>query len=97
MRLTKKPVPGSILNPAKLRGAARDSICEQCHLAGDVRISNPGKSMADFQPGQSLEDSYAVYVAAQQPGKTLKVVSHSEQRALSVWARRRQALVRKLP
>jgi hypothetical protein len=83
----KKPVPGSIVNPAKLPGAARDSICQQCHLAGEVRIPNPGKSMADFQPGQSLEDSYTVYVAAQPPGKTLKVVNHSEQLALSACAR----------
>ena len=82
-----KPVPGSILNPAKLHGAARDSICEQCHLAGEVRIPNPGKSMADFEPGHSLEDSYTVYVAAQPAGKTLKVVSHAEQLALSVCAR----------
>jgi hypothetical protein len=65
----KNPVPGSILNPAKLRRAARDSICEQCHLAGEVRIPNPGKSITDFQPGQSLEDAYTVYVAAQPPGK----------------------------
>ncbi|MGA2737256.1 MAG: hypothetical protein ABSG65_07360 [Bryobacteraceae bacterium] len=83
----KNPVPGSILNPAKLRRAARDSICEQCHLAGEVRIPNPGKSIADFQPGQSLEDAYTVYVAAQPPGKALKVVSHAEQLALSVCAR----------
>jgi hypothetical protein len=83
----KKPVPGSILNPAKLRGAVRDSICEQCHLAGEVRIPNPGKSMADFQPGRSLEESYTVYVAAQPAGKTLKVVSHAEQLALSFCAR----------
>jgi len=47
-------VPGSIVNPAKLQQAARDSICEQCHLAGEVRIPNPGKSMADFQPGQRV-------------------------------------------
>ena len=83
-----KPVPGSILNPAKLQGAARDSICEQCHLTGEVRIPNPGRSMADFRPGQSLEDSYTVYVAAQPAGKTLKVVSHAEQLALSVCARK---------
>ena len=83
----RKPVPGSILNPAKLSGAARDSICEQCHLAGEVRIPNPGKSMADFQPGQSLEDSYTVYVAAQPADSTLKVISHAEQLALSVCAR----------
>jgi hypothetical protein len=81
------PVPGSILNPAKLRGAARASVCEQCHLAGEVRIPNPGKSMADFQPGQSLEEAYTVYVASQPAGKTVKVVSHAEQLALSVCAR----------
>jgi hypothetical protein len=79
----KNPVPGSIVNPAKLQGAARDSICEQCHLAGEVRIPNPGKSMADFQPGQRLEDAYTIYVSAQPAGGTLKVISHAEQLALS--------------
>jgi len=83
----KNPVPGSIVNPAKLSGAGRDSICEQCHLTGEVRIPNPGKSMADFRPGQSLEKSFTIYVAAGQDGKTLKVVSHAEQLALSTCAR----------
>jgi hypothetical protein len=83
----KKPVPGSIVNPAKLQGAARDSICEQCHLAGEVRIPNPGKSMADFQPGQRLEESYTIYIAAQIESGTLKVISHAEQLALSSCAR----------
>jgi len=68
----KNPVPGSIVNPAKLQAAARDSVCEQCHLSGEVRIPNPGKSIADFQPGQRLEDSYSVYVAAHPPGTTVK-------------------------
>ena len=83
----KRPVPGSIVNPAKLEARARDSICEQCHLAGEVRIPNPGKSMADFQPGQRLEDAFTIYVAAQPAGATLKVVSHAEQLALSACAR----------
>jgi hypothetical protein len=83
----KNPVPGSILNPANLRGAARDSVCEQCHLAGEVRIPNPGRSMADFQPGQNLEETYTVYVPAQPAGKTIKVVSHAERLALSRCAR----------
>jgi len=73
------PGVGSIINPAKLAGAARVSICEQCHLAGEVRISNPGKSIADFQRGQLLEDTYTIYIAAQPAGGTLKVISHSEQ------------------
>ena len=83
----KNPVPGSIVNPAKLQVAARDSICEQCHLAGEVRIPNPGKRIADFQPGRALEDTFTVYVAAQPAGKTIKVVSHVEQLALSACAR----------
>jgi hypothetical protein len=75
------------VNPAKLHGAARDSVCEQCHLTGEARIPNPGKSIADFQPGQRLEDVYTVYIGAQTAGKTLKVVSHAEQLARSVCAR----------
>ena len=84
----KNPVPGSIVNPAKLQGAVRDSICEQCHLAGEIRIPNPGKSMADYQPGQRLEDAYTIYVAAPTAGGTLKVISHAEQLADSACARR---------
>jgi hypothetical protein len=83
----KRPVRGSIVNPAKLQGAARDSICEQCHLAGEVRIPNPGKRMADFQPGQRIEEAYTIYVAAQPAGGTLKVISHAEQLALSMCSR----------
>lgn len=83
----KNLAPGSIVNPAKLQGAARDSICEQCHLAGEVRIPNPGKNMADYQPGQRLEDAYTIFTAAQPPGTTLKVISHAEQLALSACAR----------
>lgn len=83
----KNPVAGSIVNPAKLPAAARDSICEQCHLSGEIRIPNPGKTMADFQPGERLETSYTIYVAAQPASGSLKVISHAEQLALSVCAR----------
>jgi Flp pilus assembly protein TadD len=83
----KRPVPGSIINPAHLPEAARDSVCEQCHLAGEIRIPNPGKTVADFQPGQVLEDSYTVYVARHEGEKTIKVISQSEQLRLSVCAR----------
>lgn len=84
----KNPVPGSILNPAKLNGAARDSICEQCHLAGEVRIPNPGKSIADFQPGRPLEDAFTIYLAPRSSSAGLKVISQSEQLALSACARK---------
>jgi hypothetical protein len=83
----KNPVPGTIINPAKLAPAARDSICEQCHLSGEVRIPNPGKSIADFQPGQRMEDVYTVYVVPHGPEKSIKVISQAEQLAMSACAR----------
>ena len=46
------PRAGTIINPAKLEPAARDSICEQCHLLGVGRVLNPAKTFGDFRPGQ---------------------------------------------
>lgn len=83
----KNPVRGTVLNPAKLSPPERDSICEQCHLAGEIRIPNPGKAIPDFEPGQTLEQSYTVYVAAHGPEQTVKVVSQAEQLALSTCKR----------
>jgi hypothetical protein len=81
----RRPVPGSIVNPAKLAPSARDSICEQCHLAGVARIENPGRNFADFHPGERLEEVFTVYVRA--GAGTFKVISHAEQLALSACAR----------
>jgi hypothetical protein len=86
----KRPVPGSIVNPAKLERAARDSVCEQCHLSGVVRILNPRKNFADFRPGQPLEEVFTVYREALPPGvppAEFKVISHPEQLAASTCAR----------
>jgi len=84
----RRPVPGSIVNPAKLAPAARDSICEQCHLAGVTRIPNPGTHFADFHPGQRLEEVFTVYTRA--GARAFKVISHAEQLALSACARKSQ-------
>jgi len=83
----KNPAPGSIVNPARLTGGARDSICEQCHLRGEIRIPNPGKAIGDFRPGQSTEDIFTIYVSKRSENGTVKVISHSEQLALSLCAR----------
>jgi len=87
----RAPVPGSIVNPAKLPPRARDSICEQCHLNGEERVPNPGKQLADFHPGQELEDVFSVYVnpESKDPSQRnpFKVVSQVQQLALSVCAR----------
>jgi tetratricopeptide (TPR) repeat protein len=82
----KHPGPGSIVNPAKLAPAARDSICEQCHLVGVTqRILNPGKHFADFHPGRQLEDVFTLYTRA--GARAFRVISHAEQLALSACAR----------
>ena len=84
------PRAGTIVNPAKLEPARRDSVCEQCHLFGVARVPNPGKSFGDFVAGQRLEDTFTVYHNAVPPGSApgaFKVISHVEQLALSVCAR----------
>jgi photosynthetic reaction center cytochrome c subunit len=85
------PRAGTIINPAKLDHAARDSICEQCHLLGVGRVLNPGKKVADFRPGQSLEDVFTTYRNVSPPGadaEKFKVISHVEQLARSTCARK---------
>jgi photosynthetic reaction center cytochrome c subunit len=84
------PRAGTIVNPAKLEPAARDSVCEQCHLFGVARVPNPGKKLSDFVPGQRLEDTFTIYHDAVPPGSSagaFKVISHVEQLALSACAR----------
>jgi hypothetical protein len=81
----RRPVPGSIVNPAKLPPAARDSVCEQCHLAGVARILNPGKTFEDFKPGQPLEETFTVFTPGGPRG--FRVISHSEQLAQSMCSR----------
>lgn len=72
----------TIVNPARLPPAERDSVCEQCHLNGEARVPNPGKDFSSFQPGQKLEDAFSVFVY-NRASVDLKVVSHTEQLSLS--------------
>ncbi|HXZ34064.1 MAG TPA: c-type cytochrome [Terriglobales bacterium] len=81
------PHAGTIINPAKLDPAARNSVCEQCHLFGVARVPNPGKELSDFVPGQRLEDTFTIYVDANPMGN-FKVISHVQQLALSACARK---------
>ncbi|MGH2361814.1 MAG: hypothetical protein ACRDGM_14905, partial [bacterium] len=78
-----QPSAGNIVNPRNLKRRARDSICEQCHLAGEARIPNPGRAFQDFSAGHELEEVFSVYIG----GKGFKVVSHAEQLAQSACAR----------
>jgi hypothetical protein len=89
----RKPSRANIVNPVRLPPAARASVCEQCHLSGEARITNPGRRITDFQAGQDLEGFFSIYVFATPPGAALdtssiKVISHVEQLKKSACARK---------
>jgi hypothetical protein len=74
----------SIVNPARLTPKRRDQVCYQCHLQLDVRENIEGKSIADYRPGQDLEN----YIrrssnAAADPFSRFKSSSHVNQMELS--------------
>jgi predicted CXXCH cytochrome family protein len=73
-------------NPAKLAPAARDSICAQCHLSGEVRVSRPGKESRTLTAGGLLADDLTVFVRAGSPSD-LRVTSHVENLAQSACKR----------
>jgi tetratricopeptide (TPR) repeat protein len=74
--------PKAIVNPARLRPAERDAVCQQCHLEGEARVLRRGRRLYDFRPGLLLESFWTVFVAADRdaPGKS---VNHVEQLAAS--------------
>jgi hypothetical protein len=83
-RHLSRPVRTTIVNPARLEPDRRDAVCEQCHLSGEARIPSPRMEFSDFRPGMRMEDVFSVYVGhASGDSRGLKVVSHSEQMALS--------------
>jgi hypothetical protein len=75
-----------MLNPAKLAAKERDSICEQCHLSGEIRIPKSGKDDLAFRPGDRLADDLTVFVRSASPS-SMKVTSHSEDLAQSACKR----------
>ncbi len=83
------PKMENIVSPARLAPAARDSVCEQCHLIGVARVVNPGKKLTDFKAGDALESVLTIYrnVAPTGTEGQFKVISHAEQLALSMCAR----------
>ncbi len=75
-----------MVNPAKLPPAARDSICAQCHLSGEVRVSRAGKQETALTAGGLLADDLTVFVRAGSPSE-LRVTSHVENLAQSACKR----------
>jgi Cytochrome c554 and c-prime len=69
-----------LINPKRLPSRRRDSICEQCHLSGEVRIPQAGRRTEDFRPGADLADFLEVFTAG---SKAVTVNGHAEALAAS--------------
>lgn len=69
---------GPIVNPDKLQPALRDSACIQCHLEGDAVVYRPGRSLAQFVPGDNLADIAVYFVKANQQGGGHRATSQYE-------------------
>jgi hypothetical protein len=82
----RQPSAKNIVNPSKLAPRARNSICEQCHLEGETRLLNPGKTWQDFHPGEELERTAATYLLTQDH-QEIRAVAQAEQLALSTCVR----------
>jgi predicted CXXCH cytochrome family protein len=77
------PSKSNIINPVKLVGPARDSVCEQCHLEGTNRVLNPGKDWTDFQPGEPAENTFTTYSLHGNDKEEIPLASEVEQFAQS--------------
>jgi hypothetical protein len=67
---------GKIVNPAKLAADRRDSICAQCHMAGETRVPRAGQKT--FHPGDRLSDAAVVFVWSDRSGDPKPTSSHFE-------------------
>ena len=76
------PKRENIVNPARLPSRARDSVCEQCHLAGDVRLAQAGQPLGSYRPGADLAQFVAVFTAGV-PRPGARVNAHAEALAAS--------------
>jgi Tfp pilus assembly protein PilF len=79
----RNPSSANIVNPAKLSGPARDSVCEQCHLEGETRVTNPASTQWDYHPGEPLEATMATYLLREPGVANRKAVTQVEELAES--------------
>ena len=77
------PSKPNIINPVRLTGPARDSVCEQCHLEGTNRVLNPGKDWTDFRVGDPAENTFTTYLLQGNEKEEIPLASEVEQFAQS--------------
>jgi len=69
----------TIVNPASLEPALRESICQQCHLQGEFRVLHRGRQLYDFRPGLPLHLFWSVFLRTSRNDQEREAVSHVEQ------------------
>jgi Flp pilus assembly protein TadD len=69
----------TIVNPASLTPALRDSVCQQCHLQGSFRFARAGRELFDYRPGLPIHRFLAVFLMKKGKGGTFEAVGHAEQ------------------
>ena len=73
----------TIVNPRHLEPVPRESVCQQCHLQGEVRIARRGRSQFDYRPGLPLNLFLSAFVRGPESTAGHKSVGHVEQMYLS--------------
>jgi hypothetical protein len=69
----------TIVNPADLAPALRESVCEQCHLQGSQRIDVSGRTAADFRPGLPFDAFVTTWTTRSDPLERRRAVGQVEQ------------------
>jgi Flp pilus assembly protein TadD len=69
----------TIVNPARLAPALRESVCQQCHLQGWFRFPRRGRDTFDFRPGLPLRRFLAVFVSEEPNPDRTELIGQVEQ------------------
>jgi predicted CXXCH cytochrome family protein len=69
----------TIVNPANLAPALRESVCQQCHLQGWFRFPRAGREFFDFRPGLPIHRFMAVFVRDNGNEGKIELVGQFEQ------------------
>lgn len=57
-----------LIVPTALEGAARDSVCGQCHLKDAIQVARLGRKASQYRPGGEFGRYVATFVAAKPAG-----------------------------
>ncbi len=69
----------TIVQPARLAAGPRDSVCNQCHLQGAIRVERRGREQREYRPGLELEDFWTVFLKHPAVADKFKAVGQVEQ------------------